>query len=296
MTLLRSRDELEPVAPELDGVADEIDHDAVPTPDRRSWRRGIAIVLVVVTLVAAVVALFQGPVQDIWYRNRQHHLAADMNEPRDGVAPGQAIALLQIPRLGVNLVVVEGDNEERLRGGPGHRIGTAAPGARGNTVIAGHRNAWGGPFAALTKVRKGDLIAVQTRAKKTVVYKATSGARAGGAGARLIPETKDHRLTLVTSRGGNFSDDRLVVTAVSGKASGAAPQLRRMSVVSPGGSVLFNTTMLVALAALGVAFGAALYLRRRSGAVAVVAVVLPLAALGGLCLLLNLDLLLPPLR
>jgi peptidoglycan/LPS O-acetylase OafA/YrhL len=70
-----------------------------------------------------------------------------------------------------------------------------------------------------------------------------------------------------------------------------------MSVVSPGGSVFFNFTMLLALLALGLALAAVMYLRRRrSGPVAIGAVALPLIALGGLCLLLNLDLLLPPLR
>ena len=53
---------------------------------------------------------------------------------------------------------------EDLRGGPGHLIGTPLPGALGNSVILGHRHAWGGPFADLTKLRRGDLIAVETHA------------------------------------------------------------------------------------------------------------------------------------
>jgi sortase A len=296
MTLLGSRDGLEPIEPELEISEAEVVSDLAPGSSNGSGRRGIAIALVVLTLVVAVVALFQGPVQDIWYRNRQHHLAADMNTARAGVAPGRAIAVLQIPRLGLNVVVVEGDDAERLRSGPGHRVGTAAPGSMGNSVIAGHSRAWGGPFAALEKVRKGDLIAIQTRAKKTIVYRVMSETRVGGAGARLIPETKDHRLTLVTGRGSSLSDDRFVVTAVSGTPSGAVPKLRPMSVVAPHGSVIFNTTLLLALAAFALALSAALYLRRRSGPLAVGAVVVPFMALGALCLLLDLDLLLPALR
>jgi LPXTG-site transpeptidase (sortase) family protein len=201
-----------------------------------------------------------------------------------------------VPRLGINTVVVEGDNPERLRNGPGHRIGTPPPGARGNTVIVGHRRAWGGPFAALDKIRTGDLIALQTRKKQTVVYKVTAEARVGGAGARLLRQTKDHRLTLITGRGGSFSDDRLIVTAVSGRARPATSRVVPLSAVSPSGSAIFNLTLLIALGALALAFVAFRYLRRRAArAVTVGFVIAPLVALGALCLLLNFDLLLSPL-
>ncbi len=296
MTLLRSHESAEPVESGIDDLMPETDEGA-DTPSRAAaWRHGVAIALVAVVAVAVTVALFQGPIQELWYRNRQHQLAADMNAARPGVAPGQAIAVLQVPRLGINTVVVEGDNPERLRNGPGHRVGTPPPGALGNSVIVGHRSAWGGPFASLHKVRRGDLIAVQTRKKQTIVYKVTAEARVGGADARLLRQTKDHRLTLITGRGGSFSDDWLVVTAVSGNARPATSTFEPLSAVSPSGSLIFNLTLLIALGAFGAAAAAFVYLRRRSARTVTVGLVIaPLVALGALCLLLNLDLLLPPL-
>jgi LPXTG-site transpeptidase (sortase) family protein len=296
--------------PESDAPAPELADDELPeldeTPYRATraggWRRIVAIVAAVAVGVVLTVALFQGPVQDLWYRNRQHQLAADMNQQRPSVSPGQAVAVLQVPRLGLNVVVVEGDTAEQLRNGPGHRVGTPAPGDRGNSVVAGHRSAWGGPFSKLDRMRKGDLIAVRTRAtakhrvQQTVVYKVTATARTGGGDSGVLRQTRDHRLTLVTGRGGTFSDDRFVVTAVSGTPAGGRSTFVSLGAVSPSGSVIFNLTVLVALVAIGLAVWAFRYLRRRDARMMTAAVVVtPLVVLGALCLLLNLDLLLPPL-
>jgi sortase A len=74
---------------------------------------------------------------------------------------GEAIAKLIIPRLALELYVVEGDGATELRRGPGHLAGTAMPGQNGNCIIAGHRDTH---FRALKDIRKGDEIILQTRA------------------------------------------------------------------------------------------------------------------------------------
>jgi len=74
--------------------------------------------------------------------------------------PGEPVAKLIIPRLSAELYVVEGDGPAELRRGPGHIIQTAMPGAKGNCVIAGHRDTH---FRILKDVRKGDDIVVETR-------------------------------------------------------------------------------------------------------------------------------------
>src|SRR5690242_6735121 len=50
---------------------------------------------------------------------------------------GDTVAKLSIPRLHTELYVVEGDDDRDLRRGPGHVPGTAMPGTKGNSVIAG---------------------------------------------------------------------------------------------------------------------------------------------------------------
>jgi hypothetical protein len=170
-------------------------------------------------------------------------------------------------------------------------------------VILGHRQAWGGPFAKLDKIRKGDYIVIQSRHRKsgeftTFVYRARSTAAVTAAGSRrLMGRSTDHRLTLVTGRGGTFSDDRLVVTAVSGKTTRDALRTPASRATTPGSSILFNAYLLLAALAFALAAAAFWYLRRRSaGPVAVAVVLVPLLAAGAAFLLLDLTLMLPPLQ
>src|SRR3954452_14714773 len=72
---------------------------------------------------------------------------------------GDAVAKLSIPRLETSLYVVEGDEENELRRGPGHMSGTPMPGERGNSIIAGHRDTH---FRVLKDIRQGDDIMVET--------------------------------------------------------------------------------------------------------------------------------------
>lgn len=262
---------------------------------RRAWKRTLALVVLTLLAVGLVVAVCAGPLERVWYRTRQHHLAADLKQARPGVAPGQALGVLQVPRLGINVVVVEGDTPTLLRGAPGHRANTVKPGAKGNSLILGHHNAWGAPFAQLDRIRIRDLIAFQNRQGKTFVYRASSIRRVNASDTRLLRASKDHRLTLVTGRGGRTSNDKLVVTAVSGPASRNPYLSHAVRATTPGGSVILSTTLLLALVAFALAAGALIYLRRRVRTPAIVVVVVPLIAAGTLLLLLDLSLLLPPL-
>jgi sortase A len=76
--------------------------------------------------------------------------------------PGQAFAVLYIPRLGRNWKkpVVEGTGTTDLQKGIGHYTGTAEPGQPGNFALAGHRRTWGNPFNDFPLLRPGDRIYV----------------------------------------------------------------------------------------------------------------------------------------
>jgi sortase (surface protein transpeptidase) len=95
--------------------------------------------------------------------------------------PGDALAVLYIPRLGEDYrrVVLEGTAEEQLSQGPGHYPGTAMPGERGNLAVAGHRVGRGSPFLDLDRLRPGDPIVVET-ADTWFVYRVLGDARTGG--------------------------------------------------------------------------------------------------------------------
>ncbi|MBO4271538.1 class E sortase [Microbispora triticiradicis] len=78
------------------------------------------------------------------------------------VHPGDALALLRIPRLGAGyrFAVVEGVGPDELRRGPGHYPGTALPGQVGNFVLSGHRTTYAAPFNRIDRLQRGDDIVV----------------------------------------------------------------------------------------------------------------------------------------
>ncbi len=76
--------------------------------------------------------------------------------------PGEVVARLRIPAIGVDEQVVEGVGTNELRKGPGHYGSTPLPGMAGNASIAGHRTTWGAPFNRINELRPGDEISVET--------------------------------------------------------------------------------------------------------------------------------------
>ena len=75
---------------------------------------------------------------------------------------GTSVAYLEIPDIGVKQVVGEGTTPGALFKGPGHRRDTPLPGQVGTSVLFGRRASFGGPFARLDELSKGDLIKVTT--------------------------------------------------------------------------------------------------------------------------------------
>jgi sortase A len=65
------------------------------------------------------------------------------------------LALLNIPRIHLEVPVFNGTDEDILNRGVGRIAGTAHVGRNGNLAIAGHRD---GFFRALKDVRKGDVV------------------------------------------------------------------------------------------------------------------------------------------
>ena len=69
---------------------------------------------------------------------------------------------IQIPSVGIDAPLVEGDDWESLKQGAGHRLGTANPGERGNCVVSAHNDIFGEIFRYLPDVDLGDEILVHT--------------------------------------------------------------------------------------------------------------------------------------
>jgi sortase A len=159
----------------------------------------------------------------------QAALASELKERWESGAPassdgqpniGEGIAVLQIPKIGVNSVVVEGIEVADLKKGPGHYPETALPGQRGNMVISGHRTTYGAPFYRLDELEAGDIITIfdatgpfQYRVAETKVVEPTQ--------ISVIAPSTDSRLTLTTCHPRFSARQRLVVVAMlEGSPSG----------------------------------------------------------------------------
>jgi LPXTG-site transpeptidase (sortase) family protein len=73
---------------------------------------------------------------------------------------GKAVGRLEIDRIDLNAVVVQGVSDPSLRKAPGHYPNTVLPGQNGTMGIAGHRTSYGAPFRHIDNMKPGDRIVV----------------------------------------------------------------------------------------------------------------------------------------
>ena len=76
-------------------------------------------------------------------------------------ANGDAVARLEIPRLDLDAVIVNGTSSGDLRRGPGRHLETSMPGEGRLVYVAGHRTTYGAPFSDVDKLRRGDTILLE---------------------------------------------------------------------------------------------------------------------------------------
>lgn len=153
---------------------------------------------------------------------------------------GEAIARIQIQRIGLNEIVVEGTKVEDLKKGPGHFSTTPFPGQPGNVSLAGHRTTYGAPFADIQKLQVGDEIIVTTiQGKFTYLVEAIGE---DGEAFRIVDPSQ---IEVVDYQGGNHltltschprfsADERIIVRAVLMDDKPPAIPLPRPSQISTG--------------------------------------------------------------
>ncbi len=132
----------------------------------------------------------------------------------DTPALGSAVAQIQIPAIGLDMIVVEGTETADLKRGPGHYVDTAMPWEESGRVgIAGHRTTYLHPFQDLDDLRRGDTITLRTR-RGTFDYRVARvfTTPATGSGSVLEP-TRQPTLVLTTCHPMFSSAERLIVEA-----------------------------------------------------------------------------------
>ena len=119
---------------------------------------------------------------------------ASQAEERAPVLPGGAIGEMEIPRLGLSAIIVQGDSPSALRHAVGHLSETAFPGESGNVVLAGHRDTF---FRPLRNIRQGDSITLKTLAGG-FQYLVESTAIVSPSDTQVLQPSSGSTLTLVT--------------------------------------------------------------------------------------------------
>jgi sortase A len=186
------------------------------------WTLIVAGFLVIAFILYELLAT--GLVTARYQQELREDLAQDLGRPVPGeepppLVPGQAVGIIRIPEIGLDMAVVEGVSPDDLKKGPGHYPGTPLPGAEGNVGIAGHRTTYARPFWALDRLEAGDRIFVDTR-RGRFTYQVEWIRVVTPDRVEVLDPTGGESLTLTTCHPKFSAAQRLVLRAV--KVSGPA--------------------------------------------------------------------------
>jgi len=110
------------------------------------------------------------------------------------VSSDRILTRLEIPKIQMDAIVVEGASRHELSVGPGHMKETAQPGESGNAVITAHRDTF---FRHIYELNKGDQIQVRRRGR-TFIYEVTGKRIVMPEDISVIKPTTNPQLTLIT--------------------------------------------------------------------------------------------------
>jgi sortase A len=124
--------------------------------------------------------------------------SADPAPPARATRPARPdpnlIGRIEIPRLKVSAIVLEGATERTLRRAVGHVTGTALPGETGNVALAAHREKH---FRPLRLIREGDAIRLVSR-DGVYHYRVDSAYVVGPHETSVLADTPEPTVTLIT--------------------------------------------------------------------------------------------------
>jgi sortase A len=148
----------------------------------------LTIAGVLTLLWALVVWQWQDPFTALYTTWKQHQLASQYDKRTSSFKPaisgdtqaaekasiarearsyrlsstrGEVIGRLRVPRMGVNMLLVNGTDHETLKKGPGRDLRTFMPGENRLVYIAGHRTTYLAPFSHIDRLRSGDRVTIE---------------------------------------------------------------------------------------------------------------------------------------
>ena len=126
---------------------------------------------------------------------------------------GERVGEIEISRIELRVVILEGDSPQVLRRGVGHLPDTPMPGELGNVGLAGHRDSF---FRPLRQIRPGDMITLRTF-RGEFQYRVEATGVVSAADMEVLAPTDRRELTLVTCFPFNYvgpAPNRFIVHSV----------------------------------------------------------------------------------
>ena len=125
--------------------------------------------------------------------------------------PEQAIRI-QIPALGVDAPIVQGDGWDQLKKGVAQHIGTPNPGSNGNLILSAHNDVFGEIFRDLDKLKTGDQVILFTD-QRTFTYVVRQSQIVEPTQTEVMSQTKEAVVTLISCYPYMVDNQRIVITA-----------------------------------------------------------------------------------
>jgi len=127
------------------------------------------------------------------FQAKEFTQASPLMEPHIALQ-GEVLGVLLVPRLGLKVIVVQGDSAANLRRAVGHLSTSALPGEWGNVALAGHRDTF---FRPLRNAQVGDEIDFTT-AQQRFLYVVDSIQIVAPNDIEVLEATTGRHLTLIT--------------------------------------------------------------------------------------------------
>ena len=150
----------------------------------------------------------------------------DAPPPPRANEPYVELGRLQIPKIGIDTVLLQGITLNTLDLGPGHWPGTALPGEIGNTVIAGHRTSHNKVFRNIDQLAPGDEVIFST-SEGDFVYLVRETTIVKPDAMYIVEQTYEPTATLFACHPPGSTRERIVVhlDLSTGPATSVAPSV-----------------------------------------------------------------------
>jgi sortase A len=133
------------------------------------------------------------------------------NVPVPTQAPQHATRI-QIPVIGVDAPIVQGDGWEQLKKGVGQHIGSANPGEDSNLVLSAHNDIYGEIFRHLDQLSPGDQVVIFTH-ERSYTYLVSETHIVAANHIEVLAPTNRPIVTLISCYPYMINNKRIVVTA-----------------------------------------------------------------------------------